>query len=105
MDRPLEDVRPIGPFMAQNNDVSEFHQVEVQRNDSSEEHTYTVAGVFNPGGAETVGMVVKADALEVNYVTAFALESPGDRAIFTATGTDSVGIVDNSPELAIIEVK
>lgn len=109
MKRPFKDVRPVGPFAQREESGSDFDQVEVQRNSEDEDRQYTVAGVFNPGASgprgETVGLVLKVDALTVNGDNSFAIDEEGARAVFTAPMGETVSIVDKEPELADIQVR
>lgn len=108
MDRPLASSRPIGPIVSSGeDDLSEFDKIEVQTNKPSEEHNYSVAGIFNPGAQETVGLVVETDAIVINGDYSFAVfEGDGKSgAEFTAYEGGTVGIKEARSELVNIIIE
>jgi len=68
MKRPLEDKRPVGPFVESSMQISarrEYDKVEIQINEDHEPYKYTVTGIMQIT-PESVGLVADTASLMVN---------------------------------------
>lgn len=100
MKRPLADKRPFGPFaQLGRDDISEFDKIEVHPN---EDTRYQVIGIFDPGPAERVGLVVDTNAIVINGETSFAIFDGEAGAEFTAAEGETVGIKEADRNLTNI---
>lgn len=106
MKRPLSDKRPIGPLsQIRGGERSEFDAVEIDRNRSSADARYTVAGIHNPGGTdETIGLVVETNSLTVNR-DAFFIGEEGAKVGFNASPNGTVAIGERGEDLTNIIVE
>ena len=102
MKRPLEEARPVGPFVGSSEDrVSEFDSVKVERNELSDDTNYTVKGI-NRLGPDDIGLVVDTNAITVNGETSFGMSGDGSVATFTASSGSKVTITNRGSELVNI---
>lgn len=117
MERPLEDVRPVGPFVSNNRNTkeqTEYNALEIHINEDHEPYKYSVRGIPN-AAPETVGIEIDTAALMINGATLSMWEYEknkphsevirGESALrITAPIGDKVKLTNASESLVEIEV-